>query len=154
MGTTGIPAGWTGQGWGSPQYDITVVIEEGRKGLHLKSDNESSTINKEIKRKLNLRHTPILEWQWKAVELPTGGDSREEDNLDQAAQLYVSWPRFPRAFRSRIIGYVWDTMAPIGTRVKRSKTRMVTYIVVRSGSAELGQWVTEQRNVRGDYRMV
>jgi hypothetical protein len=154
IGTTGIPRGWTGQGWGFPGYDMTVVIDEGRRALHLKSNNDSSTINKEIEGRVDLRATPILEWQWKGVELPPGGDSRDENKLDQVAQLYVSWPRFPRAFRSRIIGYVWDTTAPVGTQVQSSKTHLVTYIVVRSGDAELGQWLTEQRNVREDYQMI
>ena len=154
IGTTGIPREWTGQGWGFPDYNMTIVVDEGRRALHLKSNNDSSTINKEIEGQIDLRVTPILEWQWKAVELPTGGDSRKEDKLDQVAQLYVSWPRFPRAFRSRIIGYVWDTTAPVGTQVQSSKTSMVTYIVLRSGSAELGQWVTEQRNVREDYQRI
>lgn len=31
---------------------------------------------------------------------------------------------------------------------------MVTYIVVRSGYDELGQWITEQRNVREDYKRI
>lgn len=154
METTGIPREWTGQGWGFPDYDMTIVIDEGRKALHLKSRNDSSTINKDIEGQVDLRFTPILEWQWKVVELPPGGDSRDEDKLDQAAQLYVSWPRFPRAFRSRIIGYVWDTTAPVGTQVQSPKTHMVTYIVVRSGDAELGKWITEQRNVLEDYRMI
>jgi hypothetical protein len=152
IGTTGIPKGWTGQGWGFPDYDMTLVVDEDRRALHLKSKNDSSTINKEIEGRVDLRATPILEWRWKAVELPTGGDSRKEDKLDQAAQIYVSWPRFPRAFRSRIIGYVWDTTAPVGTQVQSTKTHMVTYIVVRSGGAKLGQWLTEQRNVREDYQ--
>jgi Protein of unknown function (DUF3047) len=154
IGTIGIPKGWTGQGWGFPDYNMTIVVDEGRRALHLKSKDDSSTINKEIEGRVDLRVTPILEWQWKAVELPLGGDSREEDKLDQVAQLYVSWPRFPRAFRSRIIGYVWDTTAPVGTQVQSSKTSMVTYIVVRSGDAKLGQWITERRNVREDYRMI
>jgi hypothetical protein len=154
IGATGIPREWTGQGWGLPDYDMTIVVEEGRRALHLKSRDDSSTINKEIEGWIDLRVTPILEWQWKAIELPPGGDSRDEDKLDQAAQLYMSWPRFPRAFRSRIIGYVWDTTAPVGTQVQSPKTHMVTYIVVRSGDVELGQWITEQRNVREDYRMI
>ncbi|MGE5306751.1 MAG: DUF3047 domain-containing protein [Alphaproteobacteria bacterium] len=150
----GIPVGWTGQGWGFPDYDMTIVVNEGRKSLHMKSADESSTINKKLRKKIDLQRTPILQWQWKVVVLPTGGDSRGADKLDQAAQIYVSWPRFPRAFRSRIIGYVWDTTVPVGTQIRSPKSHMVTYIVVRSGDAELGKWITEQRNVREDYKRI
>ena len=152
IGAKGIPEGWTGQGWGFPDYDMTIVVDEERKILHMKSNDDSSTINKEIQQNIDLQRTPILQWQWKVVELPLGGDSRLEDKLDQAAQIYVSWPRFPQAFRSRVIGYVWDTMAPVGTQVNSPRARIVTYIVVRSGDAELGKWITEQRDVREDYK--
>jgi len=152
LGTKGIPTGWTGQGWGFPDYDMTIVADEEHRSLHMKSDDDSSTINKKLTIKIDLQRTPILQWQWKVVELPPGGDSRQENKLDQAAQIYVAWPRFPRAFRSRVIGYVWDTTAPVGTQVTNPRASIVTYIVVRSGDAELGKWITEQRNVREDYK--
>ena len=34
---------------------------------------------------------------------------------DQAAQVYVIFPRWPSLATSDVIGYVWDTQAPIGT---------------------------------------
>jgi Protein of unknown function (DUF3047) len=154
VGVTGIPQGWTGQNWGSPVFDMTVVESEGQKALHLRSRGEGSTILKDIKGKVTLKETPILEWRWKAVTLPRGGDSRRKDADDQAAQVYVVWQRFPELVRSRIIGYVWDTTAPAGTIVKSEKTRTVTYVIVRSGAGDLGKWVTESRNVAEDFRKI
>jgi hypothetical protein len=153
-GTKGIAPGWKGQNWGSPKYDFTVVQDDGRKALHMKSANDGSTISKEVKGTVDLKATPVLEWSWKAVVLPKGGDSRKKATDDQAAQIFVVWPRFPEAVRSRIIGYVWDTTAPVGTIVKSEKTGTVTYVVVRSGGAELGKWVTERRNVAEDFRKI
>lgn len=154
VGTRGVPPDWKSQSWGSPAYDFTVVDNHGHRVLHLKSKNEGSTISKEIKSKVNLKDTPILEWSWKAVTLPAGGNSCVKATDDQAAQVYVAWERFPSAVRSRIIGYVWDTTAPVGTTCKSEKTGTVTYIVVRSGPADLGKWITERRNVREDFRKV
>ena len=154
VGTKGIPPGWQKQRWGSPSYDFTVIENDRQKALHLKSAGDSSTISKEIKGKVTLKETPILEWSWKAVALPRGADSRQKETDDQAAQLYVTWPRFPEAVRSRIIGYIWDTTAPAGSTIKSQKTGTVTYIVLRSGEAELGKWVTERRNVREDFKKV
>jgi hypothetical protein len=150
----GIPPGWEGQNWGSPKYDLTVVRDGERNVLHLRSDNDSSTISKDIKGTVVLARTPLLEWSWKAVVLPRGGDSRRKETDDQAAQLYVVWPRFPQAVRSRIIGYVWDTTAPVGTIARSAKTSTVTYVIVRSGKADLGQWVTERRNVAEDFKTI
>jgi DUF3047 family protein len=154
VGTKGIPPGWQKQRWGSPNYDFTVVESDGQKALHLKSAGDSSTISKEIKGKVTLKETPILEWSWKVVALPKGADSRQKETDDQAAQLYVTWPRFPEAVRSRIIGYIWDTTAPAGSTIKSQKTGTVTYIVLRSGEAELGKWITERRNVREDFKKI
>ena len=154
VGTRGIPPGWQKQRWGSPKYDFAVVEEEGRKVLHLKSAGDGSTISKEIKGKVSLKETPILEWTWKVVALPQGADARKKETDDEAAQLYVTWPRFPEAVRSQVIGYIWDTTAPAGGVLKSQKTGTVTYIVLRSGPAELGKWVTERRNVREDFKKV
>lgn len=153
VGATGIPAGWKPQNWGgTPLYDMTVVEESPSKVLHLKSRGQSSTINKEVK--VNVKETPILEWRWKAVVLPTGGDCRKKATDDQAAQLYVTFPRFPSLVRSRIIGYIWDTTAPEGTIVRSGKSSLITYVVVRSGTKDLNRWLTESRNVWEDYKRI
>jgi hypothetical protein len=152
VGARGIPAGWKAQTWGSPAYDLTVTEDGSAKVLHLKSQNESSTITKEVQ--VNPRKTPILEWRWKAVVLPARGDSRKKATDDQAAQLYVTFPRLPRQLRSRIIGYVWDTTVPEGTIAPSEKSPFVTYVVVRSGTKDLNRWITESRNVYADYRRI
>ncbi|HYE91708.1 MAG TPA: DUF3047 domain-containing protein [Terriglobales bacterium] len=154
VGTKGIPPGWKGQQWGSPAYDMTVVEDGGRKVLHLRSKDEGSTISKEVKGKVDLKETPILEWSWKMVTLPKGGNSCAKATDDQAGQVFVMWPRFPEQVRSRIIGYVWDTTLPAGRDCKSEKTSMVHYIVVRSGMNDAGKWVTERRNVREDFRKI
>jgi len=155
LGTKGVPEGWLGgQTWGLPQYDMTIEENEGHRVLHLRSKIESSAVRKDIKGKVNLKETPILEWHWKAVALPKNGDCRKKSADDQAAQLYVIWPRFPEAVRSQIIGYIWDTTAPAGSIVKSEKTSTVTYVVMRSGTADLGKWITERRNVVEDYKKI
>jgi hypothetical protein len=151
-GTRGIPDGWKSQNWGHPKYDFTIATDGNARVLHMRSEGDSSNISREVK--VDLKEYPILEWRWKAVALPAGADLRKKDTDDQAAQLYVVFPRFPQAVRSRIIGYVWDTTAPAGLTVKSTKTSTVTYVVVRSGPADLGKWLTERRNVWDDYRRI
>lgn len=152
VGKTGIPNGWQGQNWGSPKYDFIIEADGQARVLHMKSQNDGSTINKELK--LDLKPTCVLQWRWKAVILPKGGDSRKKETDDQAVQIYVTFPRFPQAVRSRIIGYVWDTTAPVGTIVGSQKAGTVTYVVMRSGAEGLGQWHTESRNVCEDYKKI
>jgi Protein of unknown function (DUF3047) len=155
VGTTGLPGEWKAQNWGSANYqNLTIVDDDGHRALRMKSANDGLTLNREIKGKVNLRDSPILEWEWKAIVLPKGGNSCKKATDDQAAQVFVVWPRFPEAVRSRIIGYVWDTTQPVGTICKSEKTGMVTYLVVRSGPADLNRWLTEQRNVVEDFKKI
>src|SRR6266540_674745 len=152
VGRRGVPSGWTGEAFGRrATYDFTIEQDAGRRVLHLESRNEHSTIAKDITGKVNLKETPILEWSWKATILPTGGDLRRQETTDMAAQLYIVLPRFPALLRSRIIGYVWDAATPVTTIVKSQKTGTVTFVVMRSGSGDLGKWLTEHRNVAEDY---
>lgn len=153
VGVKGIPEGWKGgQTWGTPAYDFSVVQESPTKALHLRSRGDSSTISRAVK--VNLKDTPILEWQWKAITLPKGGDARNKRTDDQALQLYVTWERFPKLVRSRIIGYIWDSTAPAGSIIKSQKTGLITYVVVRSGPTDIGKWLTEARNVYEDYKRI
>jgi len=151
-GKTGIPDGWKGQNWGSPKYDFRIATQGGRKAINLKSANDSSTISKEVK--VDVKTWPVLQWSWQVVTLPKGGDARKSATDDEAAQIYVTFPRFPAAVRSRIISYIWDTAAPVGSVFKSEKTGLVTYVVVRSGPADLGKWLTESRNVLEDYKKI
>lgn len=154
VGTKGIPESWKGGDWGSPRYDFQIVEADDQRVLHLKSEGDSSTISRDIKGKVNLKQTPILEWRWKITRLPRGADARKAATDDEAGQIYVTWPRFPEAVRSRIIGYIWDTTAPVGSVFKSEKTGTVHYVVVESGPAKLGRWITEQRNVLEDFRKI
>src|SRR5438093_11235596 len=155
LGSKGIPEGWLGgQTWGLPQHDMTIEENEGHRVLHLRSKIESSAVRKDIKGKVNLKETPILEWRWKAIALPKNGDCRKKSADDQAAQLYVIWPRFPEAVRSQIIGYIWDTTAPAGSIVKSEKTSTVTYVVMRYGADDPGEWITERRNEGQGYKTI
>jgi hypothetical protein len=154
VGHTGIPPGWTKQGWGSPNYDLFKIETDGNaRVLHMRSGpSDGSTISKEFK--LDIKQYPVVQWRWKAITLPKGGDSRKKATDDQVCQVYVTFPRFPQAVRSRHIGYVWDTTAPAGLYVPSEKTSMVQYYIVRSGPADVGKWITESRNVYEDYKKI
>jgi len=146
---TGIPEGWSGQRWGNAKYDFALIADGPDRVLRLRSRGDNSTISKAVA--VDVKKHPLLTWRWKVVTLPAGGDCRRKAADDEAAQIYVAFPRSPTALRSRIIGYVWDTTAPADTIVKSESSSLVTYVVVRSGAAELGRWLTETRNVRDDY---
>lgn len=154
LGAQGTPAGWQTYETpgGRPRYDFTVVDDGGRRALRLRSADEHSTIAKDPG--VDLLATPILEWAWKVVAFPAGVDLRRKAGSDATGHLLVVWPRFPALLRSRVLAYVWDPGLPAGTMLRSAKTSRVTYVVVRSGTTGVGEWRTERRNVRDDYRAV
>jgi len=154
VGSTGVPAGWQKYETpgGHPAYDFTVIEDAGRRALHMKSTAEHSTIAKDVQ--ADLAVTPILAWQWRVLSLPQGADLRNRATSDATGHIFAIWPRFPALVRSRLIGYVWDPMLPIGTVIPSRKTGAVTFIVARRGETGLGQWLDERRNVADDYRNV
>ena len=154
LGVRGIPAGWRGRSWTRSAYDLTVEVDRAARVLHLRSHGDATLISKALAGQVDLRQTPILEWRWKAVVLPAGGDARRRAVDDQAVQVYVIWPRPPEMLRSQIIGYIWDSTAPAEMIIPSESTRTVTYVVLRSGPELLGRWLTERRDVREDYRRI
>ena len=122
---------------------------DGVRGLRVRSRDDHSTIAKEVH--VDLGATPILEWSWKIVTLPAGGDVRRKETSDLTGHVLVTWPRMPALLRTRLIGYVWDATAPAGAVMGSRKTRLVTFFVLRSGPADVGRWIVERRNVREDY---
>jgi len=145
----GVPPGWTLQEFAG-HAAIELVRSDGRLAARLHSERASFAIHRDVV--VELREFPYLSWTWKVTRLPAGGDVREAARDDQAAQLYVIFPRWPSPrTASDVIGYVWDSRAPAGTRIKHPRADNVRVVVVESGPARLGEWRTYERNVAADY---
>ncbi|OGP15708.1 MAG: hypothetical protein A2054_01430 [Deltaproteobacteria bacterium GWA2_55_10] len=145
----GPPEGWKVKEWNG-KAAFSVMEADFGSAINLKSSSTSSALYREMQ--FDIRDYPYLSWHWKVTALPTGGDVRRKNRDDQAAQVYVVFPRWPAAVNSRLVGYIWDSTAPAGSIVQSTKTVNTRYIVLRSGPGELGKWLKEERNVYEDYR--
>ncbi len=141
--------------WDKPVHFGTgnwKVVDDGEdQAIKLRADSSSFALEKSIT--VDLSRTPYLEWEWKVTVPPAGGDFSSTDTDDQAAQLLVV---FPKTFfeRRKIISYIWDPTAPKGTIASAAGPMYlnVKAIVVESGDAQIGNWLTEKRNVVEDFR--
>ena len=150
-----VPAGGVPTGWELKEFtgesSVELVRAEGTLALRLRSDKSSFALHRDVV--LDVRRYPILTWTWKVARLPSGGDVRDPQRDDQAAQVYVLFPRWPSPrTTSDVIGYVWDSRAPVGTTLVHPRAPNVRIVVVESGPSRLGTWVREQRNVAADFR--
>ena len=147
----GVPDGWALTEFAGSDASIELVQSDGRVALRLRSEHNSFAVHRDIV--LDVRRYPILSWIWKVSRLPAGGDVRDPGRDDQAAQVYVVFPRWPSPrTTSDVIGYVWDAGAPVGTTLTSPSAPNVRIIVVESGPDGLEQWLQQHRNVAEDYR--
>lgn len=149
-----LPAEGAPAGWATKEFVGRAAIELVRDGtrlaLRLRSEQTSFALYRDVV--VDANEFRFLAWSWKVVALPDAGDVRERARDDQAAQLYVIFPRWPSPLTSSdVLGYIWDSRAPVGARLTSSRTANVRIIVVASGGAERGVWRFEQRDVVQDY---
>ncbi len=145
--TKGVPMGWAlKEKCGKAAFK--VVKNSRLYALLLKSKDTSFSIQKEIE--VDIKQYPILTWKWKVTELPKGGDFRKSKTDDQAAQLFLAFSKV------KAIVYIWDTTAPQGLidDAAAPPFMIIKAVVVRSGSSDVGKWITESRNVYEDYKTI
>lgn len=146
----GVPAGWGVKEFAG-RAEVDVVPTEIGAALRLRSEQSSFAVYRDVV--VDAQRFPWLSWSWKVTRLPAGADVRQAATDDQAAQIYVIFPRWPAPLvKSDVIGYVWDTTAPVGSRLTSPKASNVRIIVVESGTAGVGTWRRQQRNVLQDYQ--
>ena len=101
----GAPFGWQLEER-SGDADFSVIKEHNIYALRLRSEDTSFALQKLVN--VDIRQYPFFSWKWKVTNLPEGGDFRNGDTDDQAAQIFV-------AFSNRkVLVYIWDTSAPRG----------------------------------------
>jgi hypothetical protein len=145
----GIPPGWTAKEFAG-HASVELVRDDAHLALRLRSEQSSFALYRDVV--VDLNELPFLSWSWKIIRLPAEGDVRERAADDQAAQVYVVFPRWPAPLKnSDVIGYVWDSRAPVGTQVTSTKAPNVKIIVVASGQSQVETWRMEERDVARDY---
>lgn len=152
--TKGAPLGWELK---ESKGTSNLKLEQTETGyvLNMKSDSKSSFgILKNIAIKKG--EYPLLNWKWKVVKLPVGGDVRKAETDDQAIQIYVAFEAtgWPAKLKTPTIGYIWDNECPKETIVTSPQPMAgkVRYIVLRDKTDKLGEWYREKRNIFEDYK--
>src|SRR5882672_8105345 len=80
----GVPEGWRTYETigGHPTYDFTVVENDGRRALQLRSNGDHSTIARNYYG--NVRGTPVLRWSWELVRIHRGAELHRQAASDEA----------------------------------------------------------------------
>jgi hypothetical protein len=129
---------------------VRVEGEEAERRLRLFCEDASFSLNRDLSDD-EIEDYSVLEWEWNASFLPELADMRESDRNDQAMQVLVQLDTSAK----RVMSYVWDTSAPVGTKGSESYAMglyKVKVLCVQSGAEGLGEWHKLRRDLRADYK--
>jgi hypothetical protein len=120
---------------------------------------------------VDLEKSPILCWHWRVDAALKSADMRTKAGDDYAARVYLTFVIPPdqlgigtrtklalarsiygKQMPDAAINYVWDNRQPLETLMNNAYTDRARMIVVRSGDADAGHWVSERRDVLADFR--
>ena len=167
----GLPADYRSYAFeNQPRHtEYSLVDDGGRTVLRARAQASTSGIIRSLR--VDPATHPILAWRWKVSGLVQKGDLASKAGDDFAARVYVSFdldvaslgagdrmklglarmlygPDVPVA----VLCYVWDRAAPVGTIAANAYTDRVQMIVVDSGPANVGRWVSRERDVAADFQ--
>jgi hypothetical protein len=141
-----FPAGWVSEDQKDMTQVYSVQAEGNRKFLHADARNLSVLISTAVR--WNLSESPMLRWRWRAVTFPTGSDEQTKDGDDSVLGLYAVFTARPFV---TAIKYIWSDTLPAGMEFDSPYSSGTKMVVVRSGRALAGTWITEERNLLADY---
>ena len=149
--------------------EFALVADEGRTVLRLRSQSSASGLARSLR--VDTASHPLLAWRWKARNLIEKGRLRDKAGDDFALRLYVVFDlpasaltlgeRMQMSIARALWGdrlplaalcYVWDGQSAAGTIAPNAYTDRVRMVVAESGSANLGRWVAQERDVAADFR--
>lgn len=147
--SSGDLGGWSDKVFkGHTRYSLTT--DDGRTVLKAVSRASASGLYKKVH--VDLSKTPYLHWSWKIDNTLGNLHERTKHGDDYPARVYVVFSGGIFFWRTQAINYVWSSDQPPGSTWNNAFTDNARMIAVRSGAGQAGQWVSERRNVRRDYR--
>ncbi len=145
------------------------VLVDGRGVIEAQSKNGASGLIRKLT--INPAQYPVIRWQWKVKNILSKGDVSKKSGDDYPARIYITFAYEPKkaGFWEGVkfdtykmiygeyppvgaINYIWANKAKTGRIFTNPYADRVKMIVVESGSAKVGQWLRERRNIVDDYR--
>jgi hypothetical protein len=168
---TPLPAHWLGWGLnsGKRRTDYRLVNGSDRTVLQASAEQAATGLYRHVR--VDPARQPVLEWSWRVEQLVPGADLRKGSREDSVARLVVSFHgdarkldfedrarlRLAKVFAGEplpyaMLIYVWSNQIAVDTALPSPQIDRIRMIVVESGGARLGRWLSYRRNVLEDYR--
>ncbi|MDX1587873.1 MAG: DUF3047 domain-containing protein [Oleiphilaceae bacterium] len=147
-------AGWESHSFeGETRYDLVEV--DGREAVHARC-RDASASGLFYREEIDLGKTPILEWTWRVEETFRDIHETRKSGDDYPARVYAVDEHSLAKWRTRALNYVWASEMPRGSHWENAYQSRAIMVAVQSGSAGdsegNGQWRTQRRDLREDFR--
>lgn len=148
---------------------FSIVELDGKHVLKVQADESYGTLVHAVHATIGDKST--LAWRWRVDKLNDDADIRQRSGDDSPAKICVSFAfdasklsfgeRTKLALAHSTTGqdvpsetlcYVWDNKVPVDTGLPNAFTSRIRMIVLESGAAKVGQWVSQRRNIAADYQ--
>jgi hypothetical protein len=171
MAQGGAPQGWQvlKPAPKAPDTRYALANEDGKTVLRADAQASMSGLSHPVR--VDIREYPLLRWRWKIAAPVENADMTSKGGDDYAARIYVMFDypaeKLPLGTRLKLrlaesfyqqkvptaaLNYVWDNRHPVGRIQPNAYTDRARMIVVNSGVAKAGQWVTHTRDLAADFR--
>lgn len=147
----------------------TLIRDNDRTVIRAHSQNAASGLIRHLR--VEPAEYPLIRWHWKIERVLEKGDLSAKQGDDYAARIYVAFAFDPEAagwwerMRHRsaslfadqevpgsALNYIWANKAPENTIAPNPYAQEAMMIVLQSGNAAAGRWMTETRDIAADYR--
>ena len=134
------------------ETDYSIVDDNGITVIKAQSNAAASMLLQEIP--VDLTKTPYINWQWKVENTIAKEDEKAKAGDDYPARIYIAVPNSLFSLYPRALNYVWASQSEQNTHWENPYTDDVIMLAVQNGEENVGQWVTEKRNLREDLEKV
>jgi hypothetical protein len=133
---------------GDTEYFMTHDDE----GPYLEARGNNGASGYAFKQKINLKKTPWLSWTWKVDQPLRNNDERTRGGHDFPARVFIVVNTGPFPWQKLVLNYTWGTTSNKGDHWASPYTDKAHDVIIDDASSPTGEWITNQRNVREDFK--
>lgn len=150
--SAGSLAGWKNKAFkGETSYRL---ITDCRINV-LKAESHAAASGLFFEQRIDLNKTPVMNWRWRVEKPLTGLNEQAKSGDDFAARVYVVVSGGLIFWNTKAINYVWANTTPKGKIWPNPFAGdHAMMVAVRSSGDKTGQWFSEKRNVREDFKQL
>jgi hypothetical protein len=144
-------AGWEPKTFLGRGHTSYKAVPDGRIQV-VQADCDDSASGLTWRDRIDLEKTPILAWRWKIESVFEGLNERHKTGDDFPARVYAVRGGGALWWKARTIVYVWSNGDQGLEDWPDPYTDAAHVVPVRSGAAGVGEWQSQQRDLREDFR--